>query len=180
MSEIKKCLNKAKMTYKRRSTEGNLNALQSIETELEKAEKEEKDKWMKILCDKITYSSTPKEMWDSFKSLTSYQNLDGGNIFPLLFRDNPVFELEQKCKILQGVFFSGNHLSENDFDEKFKTEIETELSGIRQKKEDQVYDDAFLNSVISLVGNHSNLAVPERKESSWTRQDIQRPAITCK
>ena len=151
MNEVKKCLNKAKRTYKRHSTEGNFIALQSIETEFKKAEEEEKDKWVKILCDKITYSSTPKEMWDSFKSLTSYQDLDGGNVLPLLDRDNnPVFEYEEKSEILQETFFSGNHLSENDFDEKFKEEIETELSGIRQKQEDQIYDDAFLNSKISL------------------------------
>ena len=99
----------------------------------------------------LQLSSTPKEMWDSFKSLTSYQDLDGGNVLPLLDRDNnPVFEYDQKSEILQETFFSGNHLSENDFDEKFKEEIETELSEIRQKQEDQIYDDAFLNSEISL------------------------------
>ena len=58
MNEIKKCLNKAKRTYKRRSTEGNFIALQAIETEFKKSEEEENDKWVKILCDKITYSST--------------------------------------------------------------------------------------------------------------------------
>ena len=29
--------------------------------------------------------------------------------------NNPVFEYEEKSEILQETFFSGNHLSENDF-----------------------------------------------------------------
>ena len=83
---------------------------------------------------------------------TSYQGLDGGNILPLLDQDNnPVFELEQKCQILQETFFSGNHLSVNDFDEHFKKEIETELSDIRaQQQQEQIFDDNQLNDEISL------------------------------
>ena len=108
-------------------------------------------------------------MWDSFKSLTSYQALDGGNILPLLDQDNnPVFELEQKCQILQETFFSSNHLSVNNFDENFKKEIETELSDIRaQQQQEQIFDDNQLND-----GNHGRIAVPERRESSRSRQDI--------
>ena len=107
---------------------------------------------MESLCDKIMYSSTPKEMWDTFKTLTSYQDLDGGNILPLLDKDNNhVFDLEQKCQILQDTFFSGSHLSENNFDENFKEEIELELSKIRsQQVEDQIYDDTSMNDEISL------------------------------
>ena len=56
-----------------------------------------------------------KETWDTFKTLTSYQDLDGGNILPLLDKDNnPVFELEQKCQILQNTFFSGIQLQEKN------------------------------------------------------------------
>ena len=44
--------------------------------------------------------------------------------------------------------------------------METELSGNRQKKEDQIYDDDFTGR------NHSIHAVSEIKESSWTRQDF--------
>ena len=63
-------------------------------------------------------------MWDTFKTLTSYQDLDGGNIHLLLDKDtNPAFDLEQKCQILQDTIFSGSHLSEYNFDENFKKEI---------------------------------------------------------
>lgn len=102
MSEIKQKLNNSKRSYKRRSTQRNFEILKSVEVEFKAAVEEEKNKWVELLCDKITYSNTPKEMWDTFKTLTSYQDLDGGNILPLLDRDNnPVFELEQKCQILQ-------------------------------------------------------------------------------
>ena len=129
-----------------------IEALNLVEAKFKQTEEEEKDKWVKTLCDKITYSSSPKEMWDSFKSLTSYQDLDGGNILPLLDQDNnPVFELEEKCKILQDTFFSGNHLSVNDFDDNFKKEIENELSDIRaQQQQEQIFDDNQLNDEISL------------------------------
>ena len=152
MTEIKKRLNNAKRTYKRRSTQSNFETIESVESEFKVAEEEEKDKWVESLCDKITYSGSPKEMWDTFKSLTSYQDQDGGNILPLLDKDNnPVFELEQKCQILQDTFFSGSHLSDNDFDDTFKVEIETELSDIRDKEtEDQLFDDTILNNEISL------------------------------
>ena len=152
MSEIKTRLNKAKRTYKRRSTQTNFNTIEAVEVEFKAAEEEEKDKWVESLCDKITYSSTPKEMWDSFRTLTTYQDLDGGNILPLLDKDNnPVFDLEQKCQILQDTFFSGSNLSENDFDDTFKEEIEAELSDIHsQEAENQIYDDTLLNDEISL------------------------------
>ena len=61
---------------------------------------------------------------DSFKSLTSYQDLDIGYILLLLDQDNnPVFELEQNGKILQETLFSGNHLPANDFDENSKRRL---------------------------------------------------------
>ena len=152
MTELKKRLNKAKRTYKRRSTQNNFKEVETIESEFKVAEEEEKDLWMESLCEKITYSSTPKEMWDTFKTLTSYQDLDGGNILPLLDKDNnPVFDLEQKCQILQDTFFGGSHLSDNNFDETFKKEIETELTDIRNKPtEDQPFDDTILNGEITL------------------------------
>ena len=152
MSEIKKKLNNSKRSHKRRSTQRNFEILESVEAEFKVAVEEEKNKWVEMLCDKITYSSTTKEMWDTFKTLTSYQDLDGGNILPLLDKDNnPVFELEQKCQILQDTFFSGIHLQENNFDESFQKEVEIELSNIRsQQLEGTIYDDTILNNDISI------------------------------
>ena len=54
-------------------------------------------------------------------SLTSYQDLNGGNVLPLLNEDNqPVFDIQGKCDILQDTFFSGKHLENNNFDNNFK------------------------------------------------------------
>ena len=68
MNEVIKSLNKAKRTYKRRSTEGNFIALQSIETEIKKSEQEEKDKWVKILCDK-SHTAAPQKRCGTVLSL---------------------------------------------------------------------------------------------------------------
>ena len=91
-------------------------------------------------------------MWDTFKTLTSYQDLDGGNILPLLDNDNdPFFYLEQKCQILPDTFFGGSHLSDNKFDDIFKEEIESELSDIQNiETKDQLFDNTILNNEISL------------------------------
>ena len=66
-------------------------------------------------------------MWDSFKSLTSYQDLDGGTI-TLFLNMNRKVKFYRKLSLVEIIY----------------------LSGIRQKQEDQIYDDAFLNSEISL------------------------------
>ena len=78
----------------------------------------------------------------------SYLYLDKDN--------NPVFDLEQKCRILQDTFFSGSHLSENDFDDTFKEEIEAELSDIHSQ-EAEIYDDTLLNDEISLKETMTSL-----------------------
>ena len=71
-------------------------------------------------------------MWQSLKTLTSYQDLDGGNVLPLLKEDNqPVFDIQGKCDILQDTFFSGKHLENNNFDNNFKLNVEKELKDIR-------------------------------------------------
>ena len=104
-----------------------------------------------------------KEMWDTFKTLTSYQDLDGGNILPLLDKDNnPVFELERKCQILQDTFFSGIHLQENNFDDSFQKEIEIELSNIHsQQLEGTIYDDTVLNNEILIGETMASLQYPK-------------------
>ena len=37
-----------------------------------------KEEWSKLTCDKIVYASNPKEMWDNFRMLTTYQEKSGG------------------------------------------------------------------------------------------------------
>lgn len=152
MTEIKKKLNKAKRSFKRRSTQQNYDLLRSTEDEYTRVEEEQKDSWTNSLCDKISNSETPKEMWDSLKTLTTYQDLDGGNILPLLNEDNqPIFDLQGKCNILQTTFFSGKHLDNNNFDNDFKISIETELQNINNGQEyDEIYDCIGINRDISL------------------------------
>ena len=102
MSEIKKKLNKAKRNFKRRSNQQNYDSLKSVEEEYKRTEEEQKDLWTDALCDKISNGYSPKEMWDSLRTLTSYQDLDGGNILSLLNDSNqPVFDLPGKCSILK-------------------------------------------------------------------------------
>ena len=54
--------------------------------------------------------------------------MDGGNVLPLQNEDNqPVFDIQGKCDILQDIFFSGKHLENNNFDNNFKLNVENEL-----------------------------------------------------
>ena len=77
--------------------------------------------WTQILCYKITYANSSKEMWESFSALTTYQDCNRGGVLPLLDEnDNPVFGREEKCQILEKVFFGGRHLNQCAFDESFK------------------------------------------------------------
>ncbi|MEW8544970.1 MAG: reverse transcriptase domain-containing protein [Candidatus Thiodiazotropha sp.] len=148
MTEIKKRLNKAKRNFKRRSIPQNYDALQMLEEEFKRVEEEQKDLWTNNLCDKISNSDTPKEMWESLRTLTSYQDLDGGNILPLLNEDNqPVFDLQGKCNILQSTFFSGKHLDNNEFDEDFKVSVEKMFHEIFHGK--VVYEDLFDSTAIN-------------------------------
>ena len=152
MSEIKKRLNKAKRNFKRRSTQQNHDALRTLKEEYKVVEEEQKDLWTNNLCDKISYSDTPKEMWESLRTLTSYQDLDGGNVLPLLNDDNqPVFDLQGKCSILQTTFFSGQHLHNNKFNKDFKVSVEKELHEILNETEhDDIYDSTAINRDITL------------------------------
>ena len=85
-----------------------------------------------------------------FRTRTTYQDPDGGNILPLLDKDNnPFFDLEQKCRILQDTFFSGSHLSENDFDDTFKEEIEAELSDIHSQEAEILNDEISLKETMT-------------------------------
>ena len=51
-----------------------------------------------------------------------------GGVLPLLDEnENPSFGREEKCEILERVFFGGKHLEECTFDENFREEVEEEL-----------------------------------------------------
>ena len=94
MQDIKHELNTAKKSYKRRSTPQNLLKLREIEIKYEETTEQQKEVWIDSLCNKLSRTKSQKELWDSFKSLTSYQDLDGGNVLPLYDQDNnPIFDL---------------------------------------------------------------------------------------
>ena len=125
MREVKKKLNKAKRDFKRQSTQQNYDQLKAAEDKYKREEETQKDSWTDSVCDKISNSDNPKEMWDSLKSFTSYQDLDRGNVLSHLNEDNqPVFDRQGKCDILQDTFFSRKHLENNNFDNDFKLSIE--------------------------------------------------------
>ena len=67
---------------------------------------EAKESWAKQLCDKIAFAGSPKEMWESFNKLTTYQDYGRGGVLPYLDeKDCPVFEREEKCAVLEKVFW---------------------------------------------------------------------------
>ena len=145
--------------FKRRSTQQNFDNLKKTEEEYKQEEETQKDSWTDSLCDKISYSDNPKEMWDSVKTLTSYQDLDGGNVLPLLDENNqPVFDMQGKCDILQDTFFSGKHLENNNFDNDFKLSLEKKLHDIINNPDhEEIYDTVGINREISLEETEASL-----------------------
>ena len=159
MREAKKKLNKAKRDFKRRSTQQNFDQLKKTEEEYKQEEETQKDSWTDSLYEKITNSDNPKDMWHSLKTLTTYQDLDGGSVLPLLNEDNqPVFDMQGKCDILQNTFFSGKHLENSDFDEEFKLTLEEELHEIKSNQEyEDLYDTVGINRDITLEETEASL-----------------------
>ena len=114
-----------------------------------KPKKKAKVEWTQILCDKIMYANSSKELWESFNALTTYQDCNRGGVLPLLDEnDNAVFGREEKCEILERVFFGGKHLDQCAFDDDFKVEVEKELlTGNNPENENS---KEFLNYDITL------------------------------
>ena len=147
-----KCkVNKAKKSFRRRRTPYNFENLKNCENALEEVKENAKAEWTKVVCDKITYASSSKEMWESFNTLTSYQDYNGGGVIPLLDDDgSPVFNREDKCLILENVFFGGRHLNNCSFDESFKKEVEKELNTDTQNTIQNKDAEELLNYDITL------------------------------
>ena len=129
VGEAKTDMNKAKKGFRRRRTPNNFDKLKSCENAFENAKKNAKVEWTQILCEKITYANSSKELWESFNTLTTYQDCNRGGVLPLLDEnDNAVFGREEKCEILERVSFGGKHLDQCVFDDGFKEDVEEELS----------------------------------------------------
>ena len=68
VSEIKQELNKAKKDFRKCKTPNNFH----------RTTYEAKAEWTKLICNKITYDNSAKEMWENFNYLTTHQNNSGG------------------------------------------------------------------------------------------------------
>ena len=67
----------------------------------------------------MTVHSDPKEIWQNFRTLTSYQDEDAGGVLPLMDMDNkPIFDKSEK--IPQDVLFGEKHLENEVFDDEWK------------------------------------------------------------
>ena len=96
---------------------------------MEELKENAKAEWKEVVCDKITYASSSKEIWESFNTLTSYQDYNREGVIPLLDDDgSPVFNREDKCLIHENVFIGCKHLNNCSFDESFMKEVEKELN----------------------------------------------------
>ena len=54
-----------------------------------------------------------------------------------------MFDQEGKSKILEDTFFGGGHISQEQFDEDFKKEIENRLPEIKKNTVKNTEDDIF-------------------------------------
>ena len=143
--EVKKCkheVNVAKKKFRRRQTPQNLQSLKEIEEELEKIGDKAKSEWTENLCDKINECKSPKEIWQNFRALTSYQDEDAGGVLPLIdLSNNAIFDKTEKCKVLQEVFFGGKHLEKEEFDSNWKAEVEAKVKKLTDEKDRSSKDD---------------------------------------
>ena len=145
-------LNVAKKKFRRRQTPNNLQSLREIEEQCEKVCEKAKSEWTGNICDKINDCNDPKEIWQNFRALTSYQDEDAGGVLPLMDIDNnPVFNKSEKCKILQNVFFGGEHLKEEEFDETWKKVVEDRVHEIAEQRVINGTDETqYLNRDIAI------------------------------
>ena len=64
--------------------------------------------------------------------------------------ENPIFNREEKCQILEKIFFDGRHLANCSFDDKFKTDVENDLTTVTEENSKSNDAEEFLNYDISL------------------------------
>ncbi|MEW8548699.1 MAG: reverse transcriptase family protein, partial [Candidatus Thiodiazotropha sp.] len=143
-------LNKAKKKFRRRQTPNNLNSLRENEEKYEKACEKAKSEWTDNICIKINECRNPKEIWQNFRALTSYQDEEAGGVLPLIDLDKKiVFDPVEKCKVLQEVFFGGKHLEQEDFDDTVKVEVERKVQDIAKQPSTGSDDTDYLNRDIT-------------------------------
>ena len=101
------------------------------------------------------------------KTLTSYQDLEGGDILPLFDKnEKPVFNIKGKCELLQDTFFSSNHLQNSDFDDAFKADIESELRYIKVQDHEN-------NSQFDLSSLNRDITIEETEAALHTLRKVK-------
>ena len=156
VTEAKNELNKAKKSFRRRSTPDNFEILKNTEDAFDRAAEEAKVAWTQVLCSKILFASSGKEMWESLNKLTTYQEYNSGGVLPLKDEEGKaVFDREEKCALLEKVFFAGKHLDDCKFDEQFKTFVEKSVlvnddESSEKSREELNNCNEFLNYEISI------------------------------
>ena len=84
--------------------------------------------------------------------MTTIEGWGGG--LPLLDEnENPIFNREEKCQIrqiLEKIFFDGRHLAYCSFDDKFRTDVENDLTTVTEENSKSNDAEEFLNYDISL------------------------------
>ena len=129
-----------------------MQSLHETEEECDKVCNKAKAEWTDNICIKINECNDPKEIWQNFRALTTYQDEDAGGVLPLIGLDNkPVFDKAEKCKVLEEVFFGGKHLEGEEFDESFKAEVEGRVKELAEEGDLQGTEDTqYLNRNINM------------------------------
>ena len=96
VSEAKHDLNKAKKGFRRISTPENFEVLKNSEDAFDEAAEEAKATWTQVLCGKISFANSAKEMWESLNKLTSYQEYNSGGVLPLKMKKEMQYLIEEK------------------------------------------------------------------------------------
>ncbi|MEW8544656.1 MAG: reverse transcriptase domain-containing protein [Candidatus Thiodiazotropha sp.] len=145
--------------FRRRNTPNNLTLLRVKEDTYDSVCEKAKREWTDQTCMKINEGSNPKEMWEHFRNLTTYEDQNTGGVLPLLDSENKaIFSNTEKSKILQDVFFGGGHLEGEDFDQTFKEEVEKRLEEIVNE---QAFDEEDLATQTQYVCLNRDISLEE-------------------
>jgi hypothetical protein len=146
-------LNMANKSFKRRMTDQIHDKLTEAKRRCEGEEEKAKERWVEGVCLKLNTASNPKKLWDCFRQLTSYQVREGGEVLPLVNDKNePVFDREEKSRMLQQTFFSGEHLGHGEINEAFRMDIADRVKKLDERniEETEKFDTSYLEEIVSL------------------------------
>ena len=111
-------MNSCQKKYKQRNTIQNKDKLVEAESNLEEVKEKAQDEWTDRLLTSFESATSSKDRWDIYRKLT--EKKEENTVLPLVGGDGkPVFTKENKCELLKEVFFEGEHLKDNSFDEDF-------------------------------------------------------------